>query len=55
MGIPEHITYFLRNLYEGQEAIVRTGHETTGSKLGLYTVYCHFAYLTLCRVQHMKC
>ena len=29
MGIPEHITYFLRNLYEGQEAIVRTGHGTT--------------------------
>ena len=29
MGIPDHLTYFLRNLYAGQEAIVRTGHGTT--------------------------
>ena len=29
MGIPEHLTCFLRNLYAGQEATVRTGHETT--------------------------
>ena len=29
MGIPDHITYLLRNLYAGQEATVRTGHETT--------------------------
>ena len=29
MGIPDHLTYLLRNLYEGQEATVRTGHETT--------------------------
>ena len=29
MGIPDHLTCFLRNLYAGQEAIVRTGHETT--------------------------
>ena len=28
MGIPEHLTCLLRNLYAGQEAIVRTGHET---------------------------
>ena len=28
-GIPEHLTYLLRNLYAGQEATVRTGHETT--------------------------
>ena len=28
MGIPDHITCFLRNLYADQEAIVRTGHET---------------------------
>ena len=26
MGIPEHLTYLLRNLYAGQEATVRTGH-----------------------------
>ena len=29
MGIPNHLTCLLRNLYAGQEAIVRTGHETT--------------------------
>ena len=28
-GIPDHLTYFLRNLYAGQEATVRTGHGTT--------------------------
>ena len=29
MGIPDHLTYCLRNLYVGQEATVRTGHGTT--------------------------
>ena len=29
MGIPDHMTCLLRNLYAGQEATVRTGHETT--------------------------
>ena len=29
MGIPNHLTCLLRNLYVGQEAIVRTGHGTT--------------------------
>ena len=29
MGIPEHLTCILRNLYVGQEATVRTGHGTT--------------------------
>ena len=29
MGIPEHLTCLLRNLYVGQEATVRTGHGTT--------------------------
>ena len=29
MGIPDHLTCLLRNLYAGQEAAVRTGHETT--------------------------
>ena len=29
MGIPDHVTYFLRNLYAGQEATVRPGHGTT--------------------------
>ena len=29
MGIPDHLTYLLRNLYAGQVATVRTGHGTT--------------------------
>ena len=29
MGIPEHLTCLLRNLYAGQEATVRSGHGTT--------------------------
>ena len=29
MGIPDHLTCLLRNLYAGQEAIARTGHRTT--------------------------
>ena len=29
MGIPDHLTCFLRNVYAGQEATVRTGHGTT--------------------------
>ena len=29
MGIPDHLTCLLRNLYAGQEATIRTGHETT--------------------------
>ena len=50
MGIPEHLTYLVRNLYAGQEATVRSGHEQQiGSKLGkeyIKAVYCHPAYLT---------
>ena len=30
MGIPDHLTCLLRNLYVGQEAIVASGHGTTG-------------------------
>ena len=29
MGIPDHLTHLLRNVYAGQEATVRTGHGTT--------------------------
>ena len=29
MGIPDHLTCLLRNLYADQEVTVRTGHETT--------------------------
>ena len=30
MGTPDHLTCLLKNLYAGQEAAVRTGHETMG-------------------------
>ena len=50
MGIPDHVTYLLRNLYTGQEATVRLDmKQRTGSKLGkeyVKTVCCHPAYLT---------
>ena len=48
MGIPDHLTFLLRNLYEDQEAMVRTGH-VTGSKLEkeyVKAVYCYPANLT---------
>ena len=34
MGIPDHLTCLLRNLYAGQEAAVRTGHGTTEFQIG---------------------
>ena len=50
MGIPDGLTYFLRNLYADQEATVRTGRGTwAGSNLGkeyIKAVYCYPAYLT---------
>ena len=50
MGIPDHLTCLLRNLYLGQEAAVRTGHGTTGC-LQIRNGVCqgcifHPAYLT---------
>ena len=50
MGIPDHLTCLLRNLYAGQEATVRTGHGTIDwfqiGKECIKAVYCHPAYLT---------
>ena len=50
MGIPDHLTLPLRNLYAGQEATVKLDTEQqTGSKLGKEYVkadYCYLAYLT---------
>ena len=50
MGIPDHRTCLLRNLYAGQEATAGTGHGTTDwFKLGkeyVKPVYCYPAYLT---------
>ena len=34
MGIPDHLTCLLRNLYAGQEATVRTGHGTEWFQIG---------------------
>ena len=48
MGVPDHLTCLLRNLYAEQEAMVRTKHGT-GSKLEkeyIKAVHCHPAYLT---------
>ena len=50
MGIPDHPTCLLRNLYSGQEATVRTGQEqqtcSKQEKEYIKAVYCHLAYLT---------
>ena len=34
MGMPDHLTCLLRNLYAGQEAVVRTGHGTDWFRIG---------------------
>ena len=55
MGIPDHLTCLLRNLYADQEATVRIRHGT-GSKLGkeyFKTVSCHPAYLNY--MQNASC
>ena len=50
MGIPDHLTSLLGNLYAGQDATVRTGHGTTDwfqiGKEYVKAVYCHPAFLT---------
>ena len=50
MGIPDHLTCLLRNLYAGQDTNLELDVEQqTGSKLGkeyIEAVYCHSAYLT---------
>ena len=60
MGIPDHLTCLLRNLYAGQEATVRNGHGTTdsfqigeGACLGCILSPCLFKLL--CRAHHEKC
>ena len=48
MGIPDHLTCLLRNMYTSQKTTLRTRHGT-GSNLGkeyIKVVYCHPAYLT---------
>ena len=50
MGIPDHLTCLLRNLYVGQEATVRNGHGTMDwfqiGKEYIKAIYFHPAYLT---------
>ena len=57
MGIPDHLTCLLINLYAGQEAQLELDMEQqTGSKLGkeyVKAVYGHPAYLTY--MQHTSC
>ena len=50
MGIPDHLTCLMRNLYADQEATLRTGHGKTdwlqiGKRVSFKAVYCHLAYL----------
>ena len=59
MGIPDHLTCLLRNLYAGQEATVRTGHGTTdcfqigkGVHQGCILLPC---LCNIYRVHHEKC
>jgi len=50
MGIPDHLTCLLRNLYAGQEATIRTGHGTMNwfqiGKGVRQVVFYYPAYLT---------
>ena len=51
MGIPDHLTCLLRNVYAGLEVTVRTGHGTTdwfqiGKGVHQGCIYCHPAYIT---------
>ena len=49
MGIPDHLTCLLRNLYAGQEATELNIEQQTGSKQEkeyIKAIYCHPAYLT---------
>ena len=49
IGISEHLTFLLRNLYKGQEVTESDMGQGTGSKLGkefVKAVYRHSAYLT---------
>ena len=57
MGIPDHLTCLLRNLYTGQEATVRTGHGTTDwfqIGKGVHQVCILSPCLLICRVHHEK-
>ena len=48
MGIPDHLTCLLKNLYAGQEATIRTGHGTTDWFQIGKGVYCQGCILSPC-------
>ena len=59
MGIPDHLTCLLKNLYAGQEATARTGHGTTdwfqimkGVHQGC--ILSPYLFIFICRVHHEK-
>ena len=58
MGISDHFTCLVRNLYAGQETTVRTGHGTTDwFQIGKAVCQGYFVtllFLLLCRVHHEK-
>ena len=53
MGIPDHLTYHLRNLYAGQETTVRTGHGTTDCFL-ISKGVCQGCILSPAYLTHMQ-
>ena len=56
MGVLDDLTCLLRNLYAGQEEIVRIGHGTTDwFQIGKGVCQgCYRTYLIYCRVRHAK-
>ena len=61
MGIPDHLTCFLRNLYAGQEATVRTEHGTTdwfqigkGVRQSCTLSPCSFNFYAECITPHAE-
>ena len=53
MGMPDHLTYLLRNLYGGQEATELYMEQQTASKSGkeyAKTICYHYAYLTYMQI-----
>ena len=60
MGILDHLTCLLRNLYAGQEVTVRIGHGTThwfqiGKGVCQRCIFVTLLFKLLCRVHHEKC
>ena len=66
MGIPDYLTYLLRNLYEGQEATIRTGRGKTDSfqigkgisqgcilSLCLFNLYTEYIFVSLSSLREM--